>query len=232
MEIIPFECGPLATNCYLVIDNQTVGAGSESAPTIVIDAPPDAVSHLLPVIKKRNLKIEKIILTHTHWDHTLDTAELKRYTNAPVYVHKNDEYRLLKPNETSIFKLPFEIEAVVPDIYLEDGMKINCGLLEFQVLHTPGHTEGGICLVNFENNVAFTGDTIFCRSVGRTDFPGGSTDTLLSSIKNKILTLPDDMMVYSGHGEPTTIGDEKKFNPFLDEIIDFDSVVSVLSNDS
>ncbi|TAL66889.1 MAG: MBL fold metallo-hydrolase [Bacteroidetes bacterium] len=230
MEIIPFECGPLATNCYLVIDDFTVGAGYEPVPTLIIDAPPDAANQLLPVIKKRNLKIEKIILTHTHWDHTLDTAELKRITNAQVLVHKDDEYRLLNPNETTIFNLPFEIETIKPDGYLEDGMKLFCGSLKFEVLHTPGHTEGGICLINFEHKVAFTGDTLFCGSVGRTDFPGGSWDILMKSIAEKLLLLPDDMKVYSGHGNPTSIGDEKMYNQFVGTINSHKSVFNVLDN--
>jgi glyoxylase-like metal-dependent hydrolase (beta-lactamase superfamily II) len=230
MEIIPFECGPLATNCYLVIDDKSVGAGFESVPSIIIDAPPDAVLHIMPVIKDRNINVEKIILTHSHWDHTLDAAEIKRLTNARIYVHKEDEYRLLNPNETSIFKLPFEIESVNPDGYLEHGMKINCGSIVFEVIHTPGHTEGGICLINFENKIAFTGDTLFCGSVGRTDFPGGSWEQLMDSIEKYLLSLPDDIVVYSGHGELTTIGDEKMYNPFIGQIIGNDSTLSVLNN--
>ena len=227
MEIIPFECGPLATNCYLVIDDLFVEANSESAPAIIIDAPPDAALHLLPVIEERKLKVEKIILTHTHWDHTLDTAELKRKTNAMVYVHKDDEFRLLNPNDNSIFKLPFTIEPVKPDGYLVSGMKINCGTLEFEILHTPGHTEGGICLINHENKAAFTGDILFCRSVGRTDFPGGSWELLMQSIEKQLLPLPDDMRVYSGHGIPTTIGDERMYNPFIEEIMSQNNILSV-----
>lgn len=230
MEIIPFECGPLATNCYLVIDNISVEAGLESAPAIIIDAPPDSALQLIPVIENKKLKVEKIILTHTHWDHTLDTAELRRKTNASVFVHKEDEYRLLNPNETSIFKLPFTIEPVKPDGYLDHGMKFNCGSLEFEVVHTPGHTEGGVCLINYENKIAFTGDTLFCRSVGRTDFPGGSWELLLQSIEEQLLTLPDDFIVYSGHGMPTTIGDEKMYNPFIEQIISQNNVLSVLNN--
>ncbi|OGU13210.1 MAG: hypothetical protein A2X61_05285 [Ignavibacteria bacterium GWB2_35_12] len=232
MEIIPFECGPLATNCYLVIDNLYVGVNSGTAPTLIIDAPPDAALHLLPVIEERKLKVEKIILTHTHWDHTLDTAELKRKTNAAVYVHKEDEYRLLNPNETSIFKLPFKIEPVKPDRYLFHGMKINCGSLEFEVLHTPGHTEGGICLINHENRIAFTGDTLFCRSVGRTDFPGGSWELLLQSIEKHLLPLPDGIKVYPGHGIPTTIGEERMYNPFIEQIMEQNGVMPVLNNNN
>ena len=230
MEIIPFECGPLATNCYLAIDNLFVGVNSESAPSIIIDAPPDAVLHLLPVIEERKLNVEKIILTHTHWDHTIDTAELKRKTNARVYVHKEDEYRLLNPDDTSIFKLPFAIEPVKPDGYLSHGLKINCGSLEFEVLHTPGHTEGGICLVNHENKVVFTGDTLFCRSVGRTDFPGGSWELLLQSIEKYLLPLTDDTRVFSGHGIPTTIGEERMYNPFIEQIAGQNNVQTVFSN--
>ncbi|MDQ1266409.1 MAG: hydroxyacylglutathione hydrolase [Bacteroidota bacterium] len=208
MEIIPIEAGPIATNCYVVFDEN-------SSKGVIIDTPPESVDIFTSLAKEKRLTIDAVLLTHSHWDHTADAAELNRRTKAPIFIHKADEYRLIAPMEHTVMTLPFEIEAAFPNNYLKDGALINCGKLTLEVIHTPGHTEGGVCFVERNNKVVFVGDTLFFESIGRVDLPGGSMLTLLDSIKSKLLSLPDDFIVHCGHGPDTTIGYERKNNPFL-----------------
>jgi glyoxylase-like metal-dependent hydrolase (beta-lactamase superfamily II) len=208
MEVIPIEAGPLATIGYLVIDDETRKAAA-------IDVPLASTNTYINLIKEKNAELTVILLTHTHWDHTGETSELKQITNAQILCHKDDEYRLIDPMKYSIYKLPFELKGEKADKYIENKDIIKIGNIELEVLHTPGHTEGGVCFVNHSEKVVFAGDTLFSGSIGRTDFPGGDFDTIINSIKNQLFTLGDDYVVYSGHGEATTIGNEKLFNPFL-----------------
>lgn len=211
MEIISIEAGPLLTNTYIAIDDKTKKA-------VIVDAPMDSISLLKPEIDKRELIIEAILLTHTHWDHAAETADLKEEYNADVILHKDDEYRLLEPNEHSVFPLPYEIKSSSGDRYVDDGDVITFGNIELEVLHTPGHTVGGICFSNRQHKVVFCGDTVFRESVGRVDLPGGSADVLAKSIKEKLLSLDDDTKLLPGHGPSTTVGFEKKNNPFFREL--------------
>ncbi|MFH1050136.1 MAG: MBL fold metallo-hydrolase [bacterium] len=210
MEIICVEAGQILTNCYIIIDNNKNNA-------YVVDTALDSADLLFEIINKRNIRIEGIILTHSHWDHSGDANELRKLTGASVMVHKDDEYRLLRPNENTIMLLPSEIDVCQPDRYLNDGDIIKLNEIEFEVRHTPGHTEGGICLVNHRDKVVFAGDTIFNQSIGRTDLPGGSTELLLKSIMEKIMTLDDDYTLYCGHGPLTTVGFERLNNPFIND---------------
>jgi len=208
MEIICVEAGLIMTNCYIIINNNKNKA-------LIVDTALESADLLFEIIKKRNIRVEGIILTHSHWDHSGDAQKLRKLTDASVMVHRDDEYRLLKPNENTIMQLPIAIESCKPDRYLEDGDIIKLDDVEFEVRHTPGHTEGGICLVNHKDKLVFAGDTIFCQSIGRTDLPGGSTELLLESITEKIMTLNDDYILYCGHGPSTTVGTERQFNPFI-----------------
>jgi glyoxylase-like metal-dependent hydrolase (beta-lactamase superfamily II) len=208
MKIYPIESGPVATFGYLVTDSETKKA-------VLVDAPKDCAKPFLKVLKDENLELEKILLTHSHWDHTADAAEIQRATNAPIYLHKNDEYRAVEPHKYLGWKLPFEIEAIKIDEFLKEGDVIECGRWKFDIIHTPGHTEGGVCFIDHAMKLALVGDTLFQGSVGRTDLPGGDTETLLKSIHEKLLKLPDDYAVLPGHGEMTTIGEERHNNPFL-----------------
>ena len=210
MEIIPVESGPFATNCYLVIDE----VHKEG---IIIDAPPECTDTLVALIEEREIKLLGIFLTHSHWDHIADASELRSRFNAPVYVHKDDEYRLIEPMRHTIIPIDFKFEFCKPDKYLIHKSIIKCGNLKFEVRHTPGHTEGGVCFVEHTKKVIFTGDTLFYGSVGRVDFPGGSMTQLIDSIKREILSLTDDFIAYCGHGESTTIGFERVNNYFLNE---------------
>lgn len=208
MEIVCVEAGPILTNCYIIIDNNNGIA-------LIVDSAFDSSDLLFEILDKHKVKLEAIILTHSHWDHAGDAHELKKRTGALVMVHKDDEYRLLEPNKNTIMPLPFVLESVAPDKYLNHSDQLMFGDYEFEVRHSPGHTEGSICLVNHKEKIVFAGDTLFNQSIGRTDLPGGSSDKILQSINEQLMTLDDDYKVYSGHGPATTIGDERLFNPFL-----------------
>jgi glyoxylase-like metal-dependent hydrolase (beta-lactamase superfamily II) len=209
LKIHAFETGPVATYAYLVIDEETNAA-------VIIDAPIDSAQRIAEAAAEAGATPGALILTHTHWDHTGDAAELKRrFPEMLIYVHPNDEYRLIDPMKHTVWRLPFEVEGVHPDRYLNDGDTIEAGGIAFRVIHTPGHTEGGICLYDEKSKLLFAGDTLFAGSVGRTDLPGGAWETLVRSIADRLLTLPDDIRVYPGHGPATTIGEERESNPFL-----------------
>ena len=211
MEIIAIEAGPILTNTYLIIDQ-------ESKKAVVIDAPMDSVELIKPIIEDKMLDVVAILLTHTHWDHAADTDALKKLYNAKVYVHQSDEFRLLEPNENSVFPLPFDIPSTKADHYINDNEIISFGNTELKVLTTPGHTEGGLCFYNESAGVLFSGDTIFRESIGRIDLPGGSLEKIAKSIKEKLLVLDDSTKVLPGHGPSTTIGYERKNNPFFREM--------------
>lgn len=209
LNIHSFEAGPVATYAYLVVDTETKDA-------VIIDAPLESAEAIVRAAEAEGVVPAALILTHTHWDHTGDAAALKeRYPEMLVYVHPNDEYRMLAPMQHTIWKLPFTIAPATPDRYVHDGDLVGHGTLRFQAIHTPGHTEGGICLYDARNGLLFAGDTLFAGSVGRTDLPGGDWDTLARSIHDRLLVLPDDVRVYPGHGPATTIGEERASNPFV-----------------
>ncbi len=208
MKIYKIESGPVATIAYLVVD-------MNSGCAVIIDAPLDSCARIDTIIKNNNLKVEAILLTHTHWDHIADCSKIKELTSANVYLHKSDFYRLNEPMKHTIYPLPFMIEPVNNVEFLNMGDKIKIGSLEFEVLHTPGHTEGGLCFVEHSNKVVFVGDTLFNESIGRVDLPGGSMEQLIDSIEQHLLVLPDNYRVYSGHGPETTIAWERNNNPFL-----------------
>lgn len=192
---------------------------------ICID-PGDEAERIVETLERHNLKLQAIALTHAHLDHVGGVAALKKLKpEARINLHKADEfmYRAL-PDQPAWIGIPraqwavlgfaFE-EPPAVDEYWTDGQKYPVGELEFEVLHCPGHTPGHVVLYEPTERKVFVGDVLFAGSIGRTDLPGGSTEQLLSSIKNKLLTLGDDVKVYSGHGPVTTIGEERLTNPFL-----------------
>lgn len=206
--IFGVESGLAATWSYLCCDTrEKVG--------IIFDSAQDSSEVLTEKAAELGIAILAIYLTHSHWDHTADAAKLKRITNAPLFIHPDDEYRLAEPLLHTVWQLPFVIEGVSADSHLHHGDQIQCGEWNFSVRHTPGHTEGGVCFINDIHSIAIVGDTLFSGSIGRTDLPGGDTNTLLESIVNQLLTLPDEFVFFAGHGEISTIGDERMFNPFL-----------------
>jgi glyoxylase-like metal-dependent hydrolase (beta-lactamase superfamily II) len=208
MIIRGFEIGPFWTNCYIV--------GSESTSEGMIIDPAADPDFIMKQVKKLNLDIKIIVATHTHPDHLMALGAIKKETGASFALHEAEPSGKRAAGASRMISLmvgsPVE-PPPDPDIVLKDGDIIEVGDLKFTVLHTPGHSPGGICL--YGNGVVFVGDTLFNLSVGRTDFPGCSHDVLIDSIQRKLMVMPDDTTVYPGHGPKTTIGDERRHNPFL-----------------
>ena len=197
----------------------------ETKQAICID-PGDEAERIVETLERHDLKLQAIALTHAHLDHVGGVAALKKLQpNAKISLHKGDEfmYQAL-PDQPAWIGIPraqwaalgFVFEQPPPvDHYWSDGDKYYVGKLEFEVLHCPGHPPGHVVLYERNEQAVFVGDVLFAGSIGRTDLPGGSTEELLNSIRNKLLTLGDDVKVYSGHGPVTTIGEERLTNPFL-----------------
>jgi len=198
--------GPFQSNCYIV--------GSEATRDGMIIDPGANAKQILQEVKSLELNIKLIVLTHTHVDHIGALKEVAEATGAKVAVHADDSKSLHWQGRA--MHAPFRLfypAPPSPDRLLKDGDSIALGDLHFLVLHTPGHTPGGICLLG--EGVVFTGDTLFNQGIGRTDLLGGSTSQLMNGIHTKLMALPDNTIVYPGHGPDTTIGDERQSNPFL-----------------
>ncbi len=209
MTVERFVVGLLSTNCYVV--------ASDEKEAVVID-PGDESEIIFKYIQDKNLKLKYIILTHAHFDHVNGANELAKKTKASICVHKNDVQLLLSGSSGGLF-LGFLVkgEGITEKIFeLEEGQVLKAGSLEFKVMHTPGHTSGSISVL--VDNLLFSGDLLFEGSIGRTDLPGGSQDLLFKSLKEKIFPLDDSVIIYPGHGGKTTIGKEKRYNPFLQEL--------------
>ena len=229
-EIIPV--GPLQCNCAILGDAETREA-------IVVD-PGDDVERILEILRKHNLKVRSIVSTHTHIDHVGGLARLHRATGAPVLIHESDLelYRHLDV-QAQWLGVPTPETMRIQD-FVREGDTVRWGALQARVLHTPGHTPGSICLVVDEASEAavgldaqgaedplttppasnsparlISGDTLFQGSIGRTDLWGGSYPQIIKSIREKLIVLPENMAVYPGHGDATTIGAEREYNPFL-----------------
>jgi glyoxylase-like metal-dependent hydrolase (beta-lactamase superfamily II) len=199
--------GPFASNCYI--------AGSESSRQGIIIDPGAEAKLILKTVKDLRLTIPLIVVTHMHIDHVGALATVKEGTGANFALHKAETEadmgvfsRMLSSMTGGSFS-----QLPKPDKLLKDGDKVNVDDLHFTVLYTPGHSPGGISL--YGHGIVFTGDALFNYGIGRTDFPGCSYDQLMDSIKNKLMTLPDETVVYPGHGPSTTIGEERRGNPFL-----------------
>jgi hydroxyacylglutathione hydrolase len=199
--------GPIQGNCYLVGEAQ-------SGKAWLID-PGDEAERILERARRRGLKVERILCTHGHIDHAGAVASLKRTLGVPFSLHPADRPWLDHlPSQAEMFGLP-SVEIPEVDDELTDGQQLQLGALSATVLFTPGHSAGGCCVHFPSHHLVFVGDTLFEGSIGRSDLPGGSLPTLLASIRDKLLVLEDDVIVYSGHGPRTTIGAERAGNPFL-----------------
>jgi glyoxylase-like metal-dependent hydrolase (beta-lactamase superfamily II) len=205
LQIEKVVVGPLLSNCYIVWDEET-------SKGIVID-PGDDPGKILRKINMNKLEIEKIIITHGHFDHIGAIAPLKKELGADFLAHKEDLF-FIEQGKDAAKRWGLNIDQPPsPDRFIEDGEEISLGRFNLKVLHTPGHSPGGVSF--FYDKIIFSGDTLFQGSIGRTDFRKGSLNDLIKSIKDVLYRLPDDTIVYTGHGPYTTIGDEKKFNAFV-----------------
>ena len=205
-EILPV--GLLQCNCSIFGDEATREG-------LVVD-PGDEIASILEIVRRHGLTVKAIVITHAHIDHIGGAAKLKQATGAPVYMNLNDEELkgMLDVQASWLGMQP--VEAVETDAPARDGDKLLVGAAEFLVLHTPGHTQGSISLYLPSESKLVAGDTLFRDSIGRTDLPGGNPRQILRSIHDKLLPLPEETVVIPGHGDATTIGREKQFNPFLE----------------
>lgn len=198
--------GALQENCYLYACPETLEA-------VIID-PGDEAERILQRIQELQFKPKYIINTHGHFDHICAIDEVSAIYPVPLAIHSDDVPMYTDEQVARLYRRSSPLVKRKPDLLLKEGDCISFGTLILEVLHTPGHTPGGICLVSHPYCV-FSGDTLFRRGIGRTDFPGGNYEQIITSIREKLYTLDDDLVVFPGHGEPTTIIEEKYENPFV-----------------
>jgi hydroxyacylglutathione hydrolase len=207
MKIDTVAVGPLQVNCFIVYDE-------DSHDAIVVD-PGDEAERIIGLIEEKKLKVSRIVCTHAHFDHVGAVKRIKDKTGAAVLLHKGDSDIYMRVDKQGAL-WGFHIEQPpVPDLYVIEGDEVDIGRSRLTILHTPGHSPGGICL--YGEGVILTGDTIFAGSVGRTDFPGGSLKELKSSFA-RIIALPPETMIFPGHGPLTSVKDEKEGNFFVYEL--------------
>jgi hydroxyacylglutathione hydrolase len=204
-KILPV--GPLQCNCSIIGDETTHEA-------MVID-PGDDIEDVLAILGKHKLEVKQIVITHAHIDHVGGAMKLRAATGAPILLNQND-YALLKMLDVQATWIGVSAPGEVSiEASISDGESLQTGSLVANVMHTPGHTEGSICLYFPAEKLLIAGDTLFARSIGRTDLPGGSFEKIMKSLRDRVLALPDETVVIPGHGQRTTIGEEREENPFL-----------------
>ena len=199
--------GPLQCNCSVI--------GDETSHEAMVIDPGDDVHEVLDLIRKHNLQVKQIVITHAHIDHVGGAMKLRSATGAPILLNQND-YALLKMLDAQAAWIGMPSPGKVDiDGSVTTGESVSAGSLTADILHTPGHTEGSICLYFAADKKLIAGDTLFAGSIGRTDLPGGSMQKILHSLHDTVLALPDETLVVPGHGPLTTIGEERETNPFL-----------------
>jgi glyoxylase-like metal-dependent hydrolase (beta-lactamase superfamily II) len=210
MIVTVLPVGALQVNCYVL--------GCERTRLGIVIDPGDQAADILRALKRHDLRLDRILATHGHFDHLMACREVHEATGAPFYIHSGDRPLVTVMRRSSMAWLGYD-PGDPPEIAgdLLPGEIVQVGDVSLEVRHTPGHSPGGVTLVDHAGQRAFTGDALFAGSIGRTDLPGGDMDTLLASIQAQILSLPDDYAVLSGHGPATTVGVERRSNPFLVE---------------
>lgn len=198
--------GVCQTNCYFVY--------REGSSKVIFIDPADYGEQIFQAMKNNGFEVAAILLTHGHFDHIWGCSKLRQLTSAPVYAYEGEEDVLLS-SDLNVSAGAGRACTVKANTLLKDGEEVTIEGMTFKVIATPGHTQGSCCYYFEEAGMLISGDTLFEESVGRTDLPTGSMGTLVRSVKEKLFELPDDVVVYPGHGESTTIGHEKQYNPFI-----------------
>ncbi len=206
MKIDQYVVGPVQTNCYFVVNEETN--------EILIMDPGASAKQLAERIRRDNYTPAAILLTHGHFDHATGAEELAKEFNIKIYAHEAEKQTLEDENLNQCGMVG-EHHIYHADIFLKDEQELDIAGFHIRVLFTPGHTPGGCCYYFPYENVVFSGDSLFCMSIGRTDFPGGSASQLIRAVKEKLMVLPDNTVVYTGHNDPTTIEQERMYNPYL-----------------
>lgn len=205
LEIFPV--GPLQCNCTLLAD--------EAAGEAVVIDPGDEIARIHKRITTLGLKLKQILITHAHIDHVGGALKLKRLTGAPILINENDLPLLRMMDEQAAWLGVATPEVAPPDQTLSEGQQVGTAAYPATIIHTPGHTQGSVCLHFVALKMVIAGDTLFAGSIGRTDLPGGDYEQIIHSIESRLLTMPDETRVVPGHGPATTIGTERMSNPFL-----------------
>ena len=207
MKIEKYVVGMISTNCYLVINEETKD-------TVMVD-PGAYPAKLKNVVKEQGLKLKAVLLTHAHFDHIMGLSDVMEDIKVPIYVEEAD-LPMMMDGESNLssgyMRGGYQFADAVP---VRDGQQLQIAGFQFRVIHTPGHTPGGCCYYFPYQNTLFSGDSLFQTSIGRTDFPKGSASQLIHAIREKLMPLPDETAVYTGHGDMTTIGTERMYNPYL-----------------
>ena len=207
MVIETFPVGPLQCNCTIL--------GDEAAGEAIVIDPGEEIGRIERRLKELGLKVKQILITHGHIDHVGGALKLKRLTGAPILMNENDMMQLNMMDKQAAWLGVATPETSAPDCSLTNGMKLELGAEQGQVVHTPGHTQGSVCVHFAAMKLLVAGDTLFRGSIGRTDLPGGNQRQILESIHSRLLVLPEETRVIPGHGPLTTIGEERQDNPFL-----------------
>ena len=205
VEMIALTVGPVQANCYIL--------HQEKSPSCIVIDPGEEPGKIADYITKNGWRNEAVLLTHGHFDHITGVSRLLSMVGGKVYVYCEEENLLLDPQLNASVMMGYEV-AVQPDVLLKDHQRFSVADMDFEVIHTPGHTKGSCCFYMEEEKMLFSGDTVFMESVGRTDLPTGNGMAIIDSLRSKVLTLPSDVRIYPGHGPETSVAYEMANNPY------------------